>query len=220
MRLDGGFASSEMFDFLDDQLDLDYLVAIARNSVLSRRAARLLGCVRKLSRLTGQTEHEYMDCLYAAGRWKTKRRVVIKSEVVQHPGRPMKDNARFVVTNMSGTPRSIYEDFYCARGEIENRIKELHHGMSIDRTSCSQFFANQFRVLLTAAAYVLMQAIRSAASKTSLARAQVSTLRERLLKLGARVIATSRRVVVHLPTSFPDRDDWMRIATRLNNAIR
>lgn len=220
VRLDGGFASSEMFDFLDEQLDLDYLVAMARNKVLSRRSARLMARVRKFSRLSGETEHAYTDCLYGAKRWKQKRRVIIKAEVVQHPGRAMKDNARFVVTNMSGTPQSIYEEAYCARGEIENRIKELHHGMSIDRTSCCDFFANQFRVLLTAAAYVLMQTIRGAAAKTSLARAQVSTLRERLIKLGARVIATARRVVVHLPKSFPDRNDWISIAARLNHAIR
>jgi hypothetical protein len=127
----------------------------------------------------------------------------------------MKDNPRFVVTNMSGTPQRIYEEVYCARGDIENRIKELQNGLDIGRTSCSSFFANQFRVLLTAAAYVLMQVVRGAAAKTSLARAQVSTLRERLLKLGVRVVESVRRIVLHLPQAFPDQKAWLRIASRL-----
>ena len=215
IRLDGGFASPQVFDFLDEQLDVDYVVAMAKNKVLKRRAARLMGRVRKRSRRTRKSEREYGECFYAAGRWPAKRRVIIKAEAVQHPGRQMKDNPRFVVTNMSGDPQWIYEDVYCARGDVENRIKELHDGMSIGRTSCSKFFANQFRVLLTAAAYVLMQVVRGAAAKTDMARAQVNTIRERLLKLGARVVATVRRVVVHLPAAFPDRESWTHIAQRL-----
>lgn len=215
VRLDGGFATPQVFDFLDEQLDVDYVVAMAKNKVLKRRAARLMGRVRKRSRRTRRSEREYGECFYAAGRWPAKRRVIIKAEAVQHPGRPMKDNPRFVVTNMSGDPQWIYEDVFCARGDIENRIKELHDGMSIGRTSCSKFFANQFRVLLTAAAYVLMQVVRGAAAKTTMARAQVNSIRERLLKLGARVVATVRRVVVHLPAAFPDRESWTHIARRL-----
>jgi Transposase DDE domain group 1 len=215
IRLDGGFAAAEVFDFLDDQLDVDYVVAMAKNSVLKRRAHRLMGRVRKRSRRSRRTEHDYSECLYAAKRWPVKRRVIIKAEVVQHPGRSMKDNPRFVVTNMSGTPQWIYEEVYCARGDIENRIKELQNGMDFGRTSCSRFFANQFRVLLTAAAYVLMQVVRSAAAKTSLARAQVSTLRERLLKLGVRVVESVRRIVLHLPRAFPDQKAWLHIAGRL-----
>jgi hypothetical protein len=215
IRLDGGFAAPEVFEFLEEQLDVDYAVAMAKNSVLKRRARRLLGRARKRSRKSGRTEHEYGECRYAARRWRTERRVIIKAEVVQHPGRAMKDNPRFVVTNMSGDPQWIYEEVYCARGEIENRLKELQNGMDIGRTSCSRFVANQFRVLLTAAAYVLMQIVRGAAAKTSLARAQVSTLRERLLKLGARVVESVRRVVLHLPRSFPDQDAWRHIADRL-----
>ncbi len=86
-----------------------------------------------------------------------------------------KDNPRFLVTNLNERAQWVYEDFYCQRGEIENRIKELHHGLEIDRTSCSRFLANQLRVLLTLAAYVLMQEIRLRAAGTVLARAQVST---------------------------------------------
>ena len=125
--------------------------------------------------------HGYTDVDYAARTWGHKRRVVIKAEVVRLAGRAPQDNPRFVVTNLRQTPRFIYERIYCARGDIENRIKELHDGLQIGRTSCCRFWANQLRVLLTAAAYVLMQALRLRAAHTACARTQVTWLRDRLL---------------------------------------
>ena len=122
---------------------------------------------------------------------------------------------RFVVTNLRQTPRFIYEKVYCARGDIENRIKELLHGLEIDRTSCCHFGANQLRVLLTAAAYVLMQELRLRAARTSCARAQVTWLRARLLKLGVQVVRSVRRLVLHLPRATPHLDAWRHIALAL-----
>ncbi len=200
VRLDGGFAASEIFDFLEAQ-GCDYVVAMAKNKRLAPRAARLMGTARRRSRRTGKTAHVYGET-----------RVIIKAEVVRHPDREPKMNPRFVVTNLKGNPRRLYEKVYCARAHIENRIKELHHGLEIDRTSCPRFLANQLRVLLTAAAYVLMQELRRRAAGTGLARAQVSTLRERLLKLGARIERSVRRVVVHLPSSCAYQSEWRRIA--------
>jgi Transposase DDE domain group 1 len=211
VRLDGGFAAGEIFDFLEAE-GCDYVVAMAKNKRLAPRAARLMGTARRRSRRTGETAHVYGETHYAARRWSKRRRVIIKAEVVRHPGREPKMNPRFVVTNLKGSPRRLYEKVYCARAEIENRIKELHHGLQIDRTSCPRFLANQLRVLLTAAAYVLMQELRRRAAGTRLARAQVSTLRERLLKLGARVERSVRRFVVHLPHSYPFQSEWRRIA--------
>src|SRR6266568_1656087 len=109
------------------------------------------------------------------------------------------------------------EQVYCQRGDIENRIKELHD-LDIDRTSCTSFWANQFRVLLTAAAYVLMQELRLRAAGTACARAQVCMLRERLLQLGARVLVSVRRVVVHLPASFPFLPAFRCVALALGSA--
>jgi len=219
VRLDGGFASGDMFAFFESQDDLDYAVAMAKNAILERRAKKLMGKARRLSRQSGKTAHVYGECRYAAKKWNRKRRIIIKAEVVRHPGRDPKDNPRFVVTNLSQTPQWIYERVYCHRGEIENRIKELHHGLEMDRTSCSSFWANQLRVFLTAAAYVLMQEIRLRLSRSSSARAQVSTLRDRFLKLGARVVESVRRIVVHLPASFPHLADWRRVALALGAAI-
>jgi hypothetical protein len=212
VRLDGGFACPEILDFLDEQADVQYAVAMAKNLTLEWKADRFMSSARKLSRESEKTEHVYGECRYRAKTWKHERRVIIKAEVVRHPGREPKENPRFVVSNLPGTPQWIYEKVYCGRGEIENRIKELHHGLEIDRTSCSRFWANQFRVLLTAAAYVLMQELRLRAARTTCARAQVWTLRDRLLKIGAQVVVSVRRVVLHLPSSCPDRDAWSRIA--------
>ena len=214
VRLDGGFACPEVFEFLEEA-GLQYVVAMGSNPVLRRHAEPLMEKARRLSGASGNTEHLYGECRYAARTWNRKRRVIIKAEVVRLEDREPKDNPRFVITNLPHKPQSVYERIYCERGEIENRIKELHHGLEIDRTSCSRFWANQFRVLMTAAAYVLMQELRLRAAGTSCARAQVSTLRERLIKLGAHVVVSVRRIVLHLPTSFVFRRDWVRIAMAL-----
>ena len=214
VRLDGGFACPEVLDFLDEQPRLDYVVAIAKNRVLTRRAKRLMGQARRRSRGSKKTERVFGECQYAAGKWSYKRRVVIKAEVTRLEGREPKDNPRFVVTNLHSTPRAVYQR-YRERGEVENRIKELHYGLQIDRTSCTSFWANQLRVLLTAAAYVLMQELRLNARRTGCSRAQVSTLRERLLKIGVWIEVSVRRIVLHLPTSSPFKHDWGRVAVAL-----
>ena len=215
VRLDGGFATPALFDFLDAEPGLDYVVAMAKNAVLTRFAEPAMVDARTHSEASGQTEHVYTEARYAAGTWAHARRVVIKAEVVRLPGRDPRDNPRFVITNLRQSPRFLYERVYCARGDIENRIKELHDGLHIGRTSCGRFWANQLRVLLTAAAYVLMQELRLRAARTACARAQVTTLRERLLKLGVHVVRSVRRIVLHLPTSTPYLDAWRHIALAL-----
>ena len=215
VRLDADYATPEVLEFLDDA-GLHYVVAMAKNSVLTRHAEPLMKKARRLSGASGRTQRVYGECRYATRKWKRKRRVIIKAEVTRLEGREPKDNPRFVVTNLTTNPRRVYEKIYCERGDIENRIKELHHGLEIDRTSCTRFWANQFRVLMTAAAYVLMQELRLRAAGTSCCRAQVSTLRERLIKLGVRVVVSVRRIVLHLPASFAFLDTWRRVALALS----
>jgi Transposase DDE domain group 1 len=211
VRLDGGFAGPALLNFLDEA-DVDYIIGMAENKVLKRRARRLMGRARRLSKRRGQTANVFGETRYAAKSWKDrKRRVLIKAEVVRQEGKPPKDNPRFVVTNLKASARHLYKKVYCDRGDVENRIKELHHGLEIDRTSCTNFLANQLRVLLTAAAYVLYQELRLRA-RGKFASAQVGTLRERLLKLGVWVERSVRRIVLHLPASFPYLDEWLRIA--------
>lgn len=214
VRLDGGFANPEILEFLEAER-VDYVVAMAGNAVLNRLCEASMKCARALSQASGQTQHVYTEVRYAAQSWSRQRRIVVKAEVVCIEGREPRDNARFVITNLATAPQKLYEDVYCQRAHIELRIKELHHGLEIDRTSCTRFWANQFRVLLTAAAYTLMQELRTRAAGTGCARAQVSTLRERLLKLGVWIMCSVRRVVLHLPQSAPWYADWRRIALRV-----
>ena len=140
VRLDGGFASPALFDFLGAQPRLDYVVAMASNAVLLRHAEPAMLVARARSE---QTEHLYMDTDYAAGTWSAARRVIIKAEVVRLGDREPRDNPRFVVTNMRQTPRFLYEKVYCARGDVENRIKELKD-LQLDRTSCCRLRATRF----------------------------------------------------------------------------
>ena len=215
VRLDAGFATPEVFDFLDACPRLDYVISIPKNAVLVRHAEPAMTRARARSARSGRTEHVYGETRYAAGSWKQQRRVVIKAEIVRLAGREPRDNPRFVVTNLCRPPRSLYEKVHRARGDIENRIKELLDGLQIDRTSCCRFAANQLRVLLTAVAYVLMQELRLCAARTACARTQVTWLRDRLLKLGVHVVRSVRRVVLHLPRATPYLDAWRRIPLAL-----
>ena len=151
VRLDSGFATPEVFDFLETCPRLDYVVSMPKNAVLVRHAEPAMRRARRCSARSGRTEHVFADARYAAGSWKHQQRVVIKAEVVRLTGRDPRNNPRFVVTNMDQPPRSLYERVHCARGDIENRSKELLDGLQIDRTSCCRFAANQFRILLAAA---------------------------------------------------------------------
>ena len=216
VRLDGGFAAPEVLDFLDSEPKVEYLVNFAANAVLERKAESAMQRARRASESSQQTAHVYGACQYRTRKtWPWKRRVIYKAEVVRAEGKKPKDNPRFVVTNMKQTPRWLYEEVYCQRGDIENRIKELHYGMEIGRTSCTNFWANQFRVLMTAAAYLLMQEMRLGLAGTASARAQVSILRQRFLKIGARVVTSVRRILLHLPRSFPYLDSFHRLALHL-----
>ena len=222
VRLDGGFAHPAVLEFLDaHHPKLEYVVAIAGLSSSGPLAWSKAECSERASSARpGKTEHLHRGS-------PLQGREVARPAPRHHQsrGRPRaadkdpKDNPRFVITNeaLKQSPQWIYERVYCQRGDIENRIKELHE-LDIDRTSCSSFWANQFRVLLTAAAYVLMQELRLRAAGTACARAQVGTLRERLLKLGARVLVSVRRVVVHLPASFPFLPAFRRVALALGAA--
>jgi hypothetical protein len=210
VRLDAGFATPEVYELLEHE-DVEYVIGFGTNKVLGRRTEKWMKQVRSRSKRSGQSEQLYRRIWYRAKGWSCRRRIVVKAEVVRLGEREPRDNPRFVVTNIDGDPEELYMVDYCGRGEIENRIKEAK-ALHMDRVSCSNFWANQFRILLTLAAFVLMQEIRLRAARTSLARAQVVTLRERLFKLAARVVASARRYVLHLPSSCPSATAWKQIA--------
>ena len=216
VRLDGGFASPEVLDFLESEA-VEYVVAMASNVRLLKRSRRLMGRARMRSKASGETEALFGETRYAARTWRRKRRIIMKAEVVRHPGRDPKNNPRFVITNLADPPEAVYQ-VYRERGDMENRLKELHHGLEMDRTSCHRFTANQFRVLLTAAAYILFQTLQARAQGTACADAQVSTLRERLLKLAVWVERSVRRIVLHLPITYPWLTTWRQIAVAVGAA--
>jgi Transposase DDE domain group 1 len=215
VRADAGFAEAKLLRFLDGA-GVDYVLGLQGNRRLDKRVRRLLGRARMRARTTGETATLYGEPRYAARRWDRKRRIIMKAEVLCYPGRSRKDNPRFLVTNLPHRPATVYTRLYCGRGDMENRLKELQHGLAMDRTSCSRFAANQLRLLFSVAAYVLFQRLQHIAGATALGAAQVWTLRERLVKIAVWVERSARRIVLHLPQAFPWRDNWCTLAPALH----
>jgi hypothetical protein len=212
VRLDAGFQGPQLFDLLD-ALGVEYLVGFARNSVLGGSSAAFLKKAIKEAKATGETTSLYGETQYSARSWKkTTRRVVFKAECLISPFHDEpKGNERYVVTNLPWTPKNVYKE-YCRRGDAENRVKELKDGLEVDRTSCHRAIANQFRLLLTAAAFALYQELRLRAARTPLARAQVGTLRLALIKIGGVVKRSCRRITLELSRGHPWAGVWHRIA--------
>ena len=130
IRLDAGFSGPELYEFFEAQ-KLEYLVGIAKNVWLTSLAEPLMAEVRSDFEAGQETTRRYGECAYQAGSWPHGRRVIVKAEVTAHIGRQPKDNPRFVVTNLKTTPRHVYEDVYCTRDDVENRLKELNLGLEI-----------------------------------------------------------------------------------------
>lgn len=211
VRLDSGFSSPEVLDLLDQE-KVQYLVGFAGNSVLSVYSAYALHRARLAFEDTGETISFYGSTRdYSAKTWSKCRRVLYKADVVQHLGRDPKDNVRYVVTNLPGTAEELYGQ-YVMRCDSENRIKEAKLGLSLDRVSCSQFNANQFRVLLATAAFVIFQELRLRAKRTSAARWQVDRLRQCLIQIAGRVTSSVRRLLVRLPSDHPWANLWLQLA--------
>jgi len=215
VRADSGFCRWRMLRWCENHGVL-YIVGLARNSRLRELAAPWMERAEAAYLRDKGKHREFGEVAYAAATWDTQRRVIVKAEHLPGQGEQDKANTRFVVTNLEGDPKDLYDRRYCARGEMENRIKEQQLGLFADRTSCHRFMANQFRVLLSAAAYVLVEHVRHAALHgTDLAKAQVTRLRLDLFKIGARVVVSARRIVLHLAGACPSREVFRLAAQRL-----
>jgi hypothetical protein len=219
VRLDAGFATPEMFMQLE-AAGVEYVVAMAGNAVLARHAEPAVAPLRAVVATTHDTATTYAEAAYQARSWGAPRRTIIKAEVVWHHGREPRDNPRYVITNLRQPPEWIYTHVYCARGDSENRFKELKLGLAFGRTSCTGFWANQLRITLTAAAFVLFQEIQLCADRTTLRGAQVPRLRQALITIGVHVIRSVRRIVLHFPQSHPDAVPWTQLARALGAAPR
>lgn len=210
-RADAGFCKPELLDWCEDPENrVDYIVAIAKNKALERHAEPFVQQAKAEFEAKAKEARVMGEFKYAAGTWKTERRVVVRAEFAADGSDP-----RFVVTSFTEPkPTGLYDE-YAMRGDMENRIKELKNGLKADRTSCHRFMANQFRVFLHAAAFWLISHIRRCLRGTRLQDAQVGTIQRHLLKLAVRVTQSTRRVCLHFASACPVQDLWPLLLKRI-----
>ena len=199
-RGDSHFTYPEVMQWIEGQAHLSYVTGLTGNAVLKQLAAEVVEQAKRAYARDGVKVTRFHTTRYQAGTWSQPRRVVIKVEVSAQGV-----NTRFVVTDLEqARTQVVYRQLYCARGQMENEIKDHKRYLKSDRTSCHRFEANQFRLLLHSAAYVLLDTLRREVLKgTPWARATMETLQLRLLKLGARVHEVAERIKISLPSSCP-----------------
>ena len=162
-------------------------------------------------KLTGGKVRQFSQFDYAADTWNRERKVIGKAEVTEQGPYP-----RFIVTNLKGDPQLLYDELYCARGNMENYIKPQQQDLFADRTSCHRWWANQFRLLRSSMAYILLESIRRIGLKgTELANAYVGTVRLKLLKIGAVIVHNTRRIRFLLSSAYPYQRLFATVAARL-----
>lgn len=209
-RGDGGFCRWKMLRWCDRHR-VEYIVGLAKNARLTHKVQTLINDAEQTYVETGFPVRWFTDITYGAKSWDKPRRVIAKIEHMRQGSNP-----RFVVTSLSGDGKALYEDIYCARGDMENRIKEQQMGLFADRTSCHEWWPNQFRVLLSSLAYVLMESIRRLVlTGTEFAHAQVGTIRLKLLKIGAVIVRNTRRIRFLLSSAYPHQAIFCQTAHRL-----
>lgn len=214
-RGDCGFCRHKMLAWCERN-GVGYIVGLARNARLAPLAAAWMTAAERGFAATGAKQRLFGEFTYAAGSWNTERRVIARIEHGPPKGAKGGANPRYVVTNLAGDAKELYERLYCARGDMENRIKEQQLDLFADRTSCHKWWPNQFRLLLSSLAYTLLETIRRVGLKgTDMARAQAGTIRLKLLKIGAVVIRNTRRVRLMLSSAYPDQGLFISVAQRL-----
>lgn len=219
LRADSGFCRDALMAWCEAN-KVDYLFGLARNTRLVAEIEHELGEAMAESRRTGKAARRFKDFAWRTlDSWSRSRRVVAKAEVTQGDTNP-----RFVVTSLSraeAEARHLYEKIYCARGEMENRIKECQMDLFADRTSTATMRANQLRLWFASMAYVLLSALRRIGLRfTQFAQASCGTIRLKLLKIGARVTLSVRRIKVAMASAYPWRDEWELAHLALRTATR
>jgi hypothetical protein len=207
LRADSGFAREPLMAWCENN-GVDFLFGVARNSRLVGEIAAELAEAAELSQQTGKPARRFKDFLWSTrDSWSAERRVVAKAEWTQGEANP-----RFLVTSLSREEheaRHLYEKVYCARGEMENRIKECQLDLFADRTSAKTMRANQLRLFFASMAYVLVCALRRIAlAHTQFARSCCGTIRLKLLKIGALVRTSVRRIKLAMPSAFPYQAEY------------
>lgn len=210
VRADSGFCRWRLMNWCDRH-GVDYILGLARNARLVALAGPDMAAAQAAFEASRTKQRCFAELTYGARSWKCRRRVIARLE---HSGKGA--NPRFVVTSLTGSGQALYEKLYCARGEMENRIKEQQLHLFADRTSCHRWWPNQFRLLMSSLAYVLVAAIRRIAlAGTGQARAQCATIRLRLLRIGAVIVRNTRTIRFMLSSACPDRHLFALVAARL-----
>ena len=218
LRADSGFARDVLMDWCESN-SVDFVFGLAKNTRLVSMISTELQSAEQRSAASGQPEREFKELRYSTlNSWSRERRVVAKAEhIVEKP------NPRFVVTTLSPEEhdaKRLYEVIYCARGDMENRIKEQQLALFADRTSAQTMRANQLRLWFASVAYVLMNALRRfGLSGTDLERAQCDTIRARLIKVGALVCVSVRRVLLRLSAAAPAQTLFGSVLANLQNRL-
>lgn len=211
-RADGGLCRDKILNWCERH-GIGYITGIARNVRLVQATKGLIVRAEQDFERTGLTQRLFDQVFYAAKTWKRERKIIVKAEHTEQG-----QNPRFIVTNLDGLPQDLYEQNYCARGEMENRIKEIKLDCHSGRTSCRNWWANQFRLLLSSFAYVLLESVRRIALvKTELADARCSIIRLKLLKAGAVIKKNTRRIQFLLSEYFPWKREFMVVAHYLSS---
>ena len=220
-RGDGHYGRIEAMEWAEDN-GADYIFGLAGNAALDALVAEAAANLRFHHAKSSQTKlRSYASFMYQAGSWKRPRKVVARLECSLQPiagetGMRQEVNIRYVVTSLKGSAQHLYETVYCQRGQMENLIKLHKAQLASDRMSCHSATANQVRLVLHTAAFWLMHGVRAAIPRTSpLASAEFATIRERLIKIGARVIEHIARIRIQLPTSCPEGGLFRAIALGL-----
>lgn len=210
LRADSGFCRWRMLRWCEAN-QVNYIVGLAKNKRLNAMIEPLAKQAEALWEKSAEKQRVFGWLDYGAHTWDHPRRVIAKAE---HGSKG--SNPRYVVTNLSGDAQELYEEIYCARGDMENRIKEQQLGLFADRTSCHRWWPNQLRLMLSTLAYTLIDGLRRVALRgTDWTRKQASTLRCSLLKVGAVILRNTRRIVVHLSSSYPYREVFIAANAQL-----
>lgn len=209
-RGDSGFCRDRILRWCGKH-NVGYIIGIGGNNRLLKASEGIRNKAAKDLEQTREKQKLFGEFNYAAKTWKANRKIIVKAEHTDKGA-----NTRFIVTNLSGNPQTLYEDVYCARGDMENRIKEQQLDLFADRTSCHEWWPNQFRLLLSGCAYVLISALRRTILKsTDLAKAQCGTIRLKLFKIGAVIIRNTRKIKFFLSSGYPYQEIFINIAKKL-----
>lgn len=210
-RGDSGFARPSIYRCCED-LGVEYVIGIGKNPVLLRESKAWMDEAKgAAAEAEDGKARVFGDFQYAAGTWKRERRIVAKAE-----HNALGANPRFVVTSLDDDPQVLYERLYCARGDMENRIKEQQLDLFADRTSSTKWWTNQLRLLYSTFAYILLDRLRRRfLGGTELARAYVGTIRLKLLKIGGIVRRNTRRVVLELSSAYPLKSLFRHVLRRM-----